>query len=261
VLLQALSKDGSVLVLENGYAGEPLRDASSFLLVDARQMTPERVITLHGDFLVDAVSPNGRMLYLIQHVQADDLTRYVVRTYDLGTGRLLNRLIADRTQREWVMLGLPLQRVTSADGRSWLTIDTHTFRLSLAAARAAILMVIAPPARAGAGIAHRSRPKGSEVRSAQPASLNPLVEDERFRRLVRALWVALVGAAVADAVRNKRDHGELFGFVPYDFRLPTPERARQHTWNPESPRVLTPTTFGVGWSLNLGRIARLAHLA
>jgi uncharacterized membrane protein len=31
-------------------------------------------------------------------------------------------------------------------------------------------------------------------------------------------------------------------------------------WNPEASRVLTPITFGVGWTLNLGRLARLAHL-
>ena len=85
------------------------------------------------------------------------------------------------------------------------------------------------------------------------------MEDERFKRLVRVVWFALVGAAVADALRNNRGHGELFGFVPYDFRLPTAERATRHTWNPSSRRILTPTTFGVGWSLNLGRIARLAH--
>ena len=86
------------------------------------------------------------------------------------------------------------------------------------------------------------------------------MEDERVKRVMRVLWVALVGAAVADALRNNRRHGELFGFVPYDFRLPTAERARQRTWNPASTRLLTPVTFGVGWSLNLGRLARIAHL-
>jgi hypothetical protein len=86
------------------------------------------------------------------------------------------------------------------------------------------------------------------------------VEDERLKRVVRVLWVALVGAAVTDALRNRRDHGELFGFVPYDFRVPTAERARRRTWDPDSQRILSPTTFGVGWSVNLGRLARLAHI-
>ena len=77
---------------------------------------------------------------------------------------------------------------------------------------------------------------------------------------MRVLWLTVVGAAIADALRHDRRHGELFGFVPYDFRMPTIERTRTRTWNPSSPRILTPTTFGVGWSVNLGRVARLAHL-
>ena len=86
------------------------------------------------------------------------------------------------------------------------------------------------------------------------------MEDDRIRRVVRLLWLTVVGAAIADAVRNERSYGELFGFVPYDFRVPTIERARARTWNPTSQRILTPTTFGVGWSVNLGRVARLAHI-
>jgi hypothetical protein len=87
------------------------------------------------------------------------------------------------------------------------------------------------------------------------------VEDDRLKRFVRVLWVGLLGAAIVDAVRNQRKHGEVLGFVPYDFRVPDVERARLRTWNPESTRILTPTTFGVGWTLNLGRLARLVHLA
>jgi hypothetical protein len=86
------------------------------------------------------------------------------------------------------------------------------------------------------------------------------MENDRVKRLVRVVWLTLVGAAIADALRNDRPNGELFGFVPYDFRMPTVERARARTWNPGSPRILAPTTFGVGWTINLGRVARLAHL-
>jgi Family of unknown function (DUF5808) len=86
------------------------------------------------------------------------------------------------------------------------------------------------------------------------------VEDDRIKRVVRVLWLTVAGAAIADAVRNDRRHGEPLGFVPYDFRMPTVERARARTWNPGSARILTPTTFGVGWTINLGRVARLTHL-
>lgn len=86
------------------------------------------------------------------------------------------------------------------------------------------------------------------------------MEDEGIKLAVRALWITLLGVAIADAVRNDRRHGEVFGFVPYEFRVPTIARARAHVWSPASRRILTPTTFGLGWSVNLGRLARLTHL-
>ena len=85
--------------------------------------------------------------------------------------------------------------------------------------------------------------------------------EKGVKRFIRTLWVFIAGAAVVDAVRNGRKYGEVFGFVPYDFRLPTLERARRHTWSPRSHRILTPTTFGIGWSVNFGRLARLMRLA
>jgi hypothetical protein len=72
--------------------------------------------------------------------------------------------------------------------------------------------------------------------------------------------VLVAAAAVFDAVRKERMHGALLGVVPYDFRVPTLDRAKERTWNPHSARILTPTTFGVGWSVNLGRLARLAGI-
>jgi hypothetical protein len=86
------------------------------------------------------------------------------------------------------------------------------------------------------------------------------VEEDGAKRMLRRIWLLVVTAAVVDAVRHRRRHGKAFGFVPYDFRMPTLERARSRTWNPGSSRLLTPPTFGVGWTLNLGRLARLAHL-
>jgi uncharacterized membrane protein len=87
------------------------------------------------------------------------------------------------------------------------------------------------------------------------------VDEERIRRTVRKVWVVVFAAAVVDAVRNDRDHGELFGVIPYDFRIPDVERAKRRVWDPKSRRILKPKTFGVGWSINLGRLARLAGIA
>jgi Family of unknown function (DUF5808) len=86
------------------------------------------------------------------------------------------------------------------------------------------------------------------------------MDEERVRRAFRSVWIVVLGAAVVDAVRKNRLHGEVFGFVPYDFRVPNVERVRRHAWDPDADRVMTPTTFGVGWSVNLGRLARLAGI-
>lgn len=81
----------------------------------------------------------------------------------------------------------------------------------------------------------------------------------------RAVTLALVVAAVFKERRKpaaqRTWHGELAGFVPYDLRRPTLARVRASVWNPESPRLFTPQAFGVGWSLNVGRLVRLLRSA
>jgi hypothetical protein len=46
-------------------------------------------------------------------------------------------------------------------------------------------------------------------------------------------------------------HGKIFGLLPYDSRLPTLARLRRTLWNRGDERFLVPTSFGVGWSVNL----------
>jgi hypothetical protein len=115
-----LSADGRTLVLGEAspaFGPNGSRKRSSFLLYDPKRFLEKARFTLRGDFAYDALSPSGRMLYLIQHVSTRDLSRYVVRAYDLTTARLLPGRIADRTQRGWVMTGYAVTRTTSSDGR------------------------------------------------------------------------------------------------------------------------------------------------
>ena len=46
-------------------------------------------------------------------------------------------------------------------------------------------------------------------------------------------------------------HGKVLGLVPYDFRTPSLERARETFWNAKDERFLVPIFFGVGWTVNL----------
>jgi len=119
-----LARNGRALVLaESAFVGG-LRSRSVFQVVDPKTFGYE-TITLKGDFAFDALSPDARRLYLIQHVSALNYNRYVVRAYDLYRDRLLPGAIADRTQRGWVMQGAPLARATSANGRFVYTLYQH----------------------------------------------------------------------------------------------------------------------------------------
>jgi hypothetical protein len=114
---EGLSFDGRTLVLADMQSG--FSSPSLFLVVDLRKMRIVRPITLHGYFAYDALSPDGSRLYLVQYTQggSNDLSHYVVRAYDVTSGRLLPGRIADRTQKSWVMQGYPITRTWSADGR------------------------------------------------------------------------------------------------------------------------------------------------
>jgi hypothetical protein len=111
-----LSADGKTLVLGDITQSYP-RTTSGFLVINTASLQARRTIQLKGDFAYDALSPDARRLYLIQHVDQNDTSKYVVRAYDLAHGRLLPGRIADRTQKGWVMKGYPMSRATSADGR------------------------------------------------------------------------------------------------------------------------------------------------
>jgi hypothetical protein len=113
---EGLSTDGKTLVLGEVEQSYP-RTTSGFLVINTSSLIVSRTIQLKGDFAFDALSPDASRLYLIQHVDQNDTSKYVVRAYDLLQGRLLPGRIADRTQKGWVMAGFPMSRATSADGR------------------------------------------------------------------------------------------------------------------------------------------------
>ena len=79
------------------------------------------------------------------------------------------------------------------------------------------------------------------------------------RLLKWATWI-LSGMAIAQELSKPEDqrewHGEVAGFVPYDFRMPSAERARARWWDPEGALV-QPQVFGVGWTINLGALINL----
>jgi hypothetical protein len=83
----------------------------------------------------------------------------------------------------------------------------------------------------------------------------------KFKTIVRIVTLATVVAAVKQELEKpegQRDwHGTVGGVVPYDFRAPTAEKIKSTLFDPDNDRIIVPQVWGVGWTLNLGRLWRL----
>ncbi len=77
--------------------------------------------------------------------------------------------------------------------------------------------------------------------------------DQKIRTIGIMIAAVVVGSALLDQLRRPPEQrtwqGSLIG-IPYDFRLPTPERIQEKVWNKNTSRLVMPQLFGVGWSLN-----------
>jgi hypothetical protein len=111
-----LTPDGRRLVLIAPRWAFP-RAYTSFAVVDTERLKMRRTVRLKGDFSFDAISPDGRTMYLIHYLSPRDVLRYEVRAYDLRARRLLPDPIVDPREPDERMSGLPLTRTTSRDGR------------------------------------------------------------------------------------------------------------------------------------------------
>jgi hypothetical protein len=110
---EGMFRDGSAFVLQStGF--HPL---TQLLFLSTKDLSTVASIKLNGVFAFDALSPNGKMLYLIQHKTVQDVDHYIVRAYDLQARKLRPGRVADKTQKTWVMQGWAVSRVTSASGR------------------------------------------------------------------------------------------------------------------------------------------------
>jgi len=88
-----------------------------FVVIDTRTLAPLRTIRLAGTYAFDAVSRDGRRLFVLQYpggVQSG--VRYVVRSVDLRSGKLEPGAIVDKTEPDEQMSGIALTRAWSRDG-------------------------------------------------------------------------------------------------------------------------------------------------
>jgi hypothetical protein len=139
-----LSADRGTLVLIRPRARFPQRE-TELAVLDARRLRLREGVTLAGDFSFDALSPDGRTMYLIEYTSRRDPTRYVVREYDLGSSELLPAPVVDPREPDERMRGMPVTRATSHDGRWEYTLydgaGSHPFVHALDTRRSEALCI------------------------------------------------------------------------------------------------------------------------
>jgi hypothetical protein len=111
-----LSADGKTLVLIRPRPRFP-RAETTFAVLDAGSLELRKTIRLRGDYSFDALSPDGRWMYLIHYTAPKDALQYEVRALDLRTGRLEPKPIVDKREPDEKMNGHPVTRATSSNGR------------------------------------------------------------------------------------------------------------------------------------------------
>ena len=102
--LDGLAYDGRSLVLASASSAG---GRSRFAVLSTRDLRLRRMVRLPGVWSFDALSPDGRKLYLVEH--SGDVT-YRVRAYDIVRGKLLREAVIDPRLGGRSMTGVPVTR-------------------------------------------------------------------------------------------------------------------------------------------------------
>jgi hypothetical protein len=114
-----VSLDGSRIVLVEDRGAEATAEAASssrFLVVDGSLHEKPKLVELAGSFEFDALSPNGRVLYVVEHLSTGPAGHYQVRAVDLPAGTLRPEVIVDKRKIGEEMAGWPISQLRAPDG-------------------------------------------------------------------------------------------------------------------------------------------------
>ncbi len=112
-----VSGDGRTLVLIRPRTSFPRANTTLAVISLRPKLRLRRIVRLPGDFSYDALSPDGRSLYLVNYLSGTDPTKYRVRVFDLARNRLEPKPVVDPREPPDAMNGLPVTRASSPDGR------------------------------------------------------------------------------------------------------------------------------------------------
>lgn len=111
-----VSSDGSTIVLvEAGDAAA--KDKTSRFAIVARTLDAKpRIVELKGAFEYDALSPDGSLLYVVEHLPGPPAGHYQVRAVETATGTLRPEVVVDKTDVNETMAGWPVAQARRSDG-------------------------------------------------------------------------------------------------------------------------------------------------
>ena len=93
---------------------------TNFLVGSSSLADSFKTIRLDGDFVFDALSNDGKSLYLIQKMQ--DANHYQVRLYDVGAGALMPQPVVDKRESNEPMNGIRGDSAADANGNYVYTV-------------------------------------------------------------------------------------------------------------------------------------------
>jgi hypothetical protein len=227
-----LSADGNTLVLAVQHFRFP-QSTTSFAVVGTARMRIAQRLALRGEFSLDAVSPDGKVLYLIQYQSVRNPLRYAVRAYEVATRTLDPKPIVDPREPDEAMRGYPVTRAMSGDGRWAYTLyqgGEHPFIHALdTVGRTARCIDL---------------PAGTELRG-DPASL-----DLRIDRTGRRLTVVDAGEPSV-VVDTRTFRARVAPVIPY-----RPAAEKKPDDGGPSPALMGGTGLGVLLLAGAGAVAR-----
>ena len=93
---------------------------TNFLVGSSSLADSFKTIRVDGDFVFDALSNDGKSLYLIQKMQ--DANHYQVRLYDVGAGALMPQPVVDKRESNEPMNGIRGDSAADANGNYVYTV-------------------------------------------------------------------------------------------------------------------------------------------
>jgi hypothetical protein len=211
-----ISADGSVAVLvEASPAARAAGAVSRFAVMSLVPLAgPSRVVELAGSFEYDAISSDGRILYVVEHLLGGAEGRYQVRAVDLPAGTMRDTIIADKRNLEEAMAGWPIAQVRRPDGLV-LTLyrgPQHPFVHALNTKEAWAVCIDLPAVGTADAAAARdwgiaSKPDSDRVFAAN-ATLGLAAEIETTELTVRQSLTVAPPTAAAPIVLAKFGHAE-----------------------------------------------------